>query len=92
MLRADDERMAAEMRYTAQSGVNLLRLWGGGIAESDYFYQLCDEYGFLVWQEFWLTGDTRHPDDQALYLAKNKGRNRIMTAQSLRPGPIVPPR
>lgn len=30
--------------------------------------------------------------DQALYLAKNKGRNRIMTAQSLRPGPIVPPR
>lgn len=29
--------------------------------------------------------------DQALYLAKNKGRNRIMTAQSLRPGPIVPP-
>ena len=30
--------------------------------------------------------------DQALYLAKNKGRNCIMTAQSLRPGPIVPPR
>jgi two-component system, cell cycle response regulator len=30
--------------------------------------------------------------DQALYLAKNKGRNRIMTAQSLRPGPLVPPR
>ena len=30
--------------------------------------------------------------DQALYLAKNKGRNRIMTAQSLRPGPVLPPR
>lgn len=30
--------------------------------------------------------------DQALYLAKNKGRNRIMTVQSLRPGPLVPPR
>lgn len=30
--------------------------------------------------------------DQALYLAKNKGRNRIMTAQSLRPGPLIPPR
>lgn len=28
--------------------------------------------------------------DQALYLAKNKGRNRIMTAQSLRPGPVLP--
>ncbi len=67
MLRNSDERMYAEMRYTKQSGVNLLRLWGGGIAESDYFYQLCDEFGFLVWQEFWLTGDTKHPQDKDLY-------------------------
>ena len=67
MLRNSDERMYAEMRYTQQSGINLLRLWGGGIAESDYFYQLCDEFGILVWQEFWLTGDTKHPQDKNLY-------------------------
>ena len=68
MLRADDARLYAELRYTAQSGVNFIRIWGGGIAESDYFFQLCDELGLPVWQEFWLTGDTRHPVDQALYL------------------------
>jgi mannosylglycoprotein endo-beta-mannosidase len=68
MLRSTDERMYAEMRYTAQSGVNLIRIWGGGIAESDYFFQLCDELGILVWQEFWLTGDTKHVYDEALYL------------------------
>lgn len=68
MLRHSDERTYAELRYTKQSGVNLIRFWGGGIAESDYFYQLCDEMGFLVWQEFWLTGDTKHPQDQGLYL------------------------
>ncbi len=67
MLRTSDERMLAELRYTKQSGVNLLRLWAGGIAESDYFYQLCDEFGLLVWQEFWLTGDTKHPQDKDLY-------------------------
>lgn len=67
MLRNSDERMYAELRYTQQSGINLLRLWGGGIAESDYFYQLCDEMGILVWQEFWLTGDTKHPQDKNLY-------------------------
>ncbi len=67
MLRNSDERMYAELRYTKQSGVNLLRLWGGGIAESDYFYQLCDEFGLLVWEEFWLTGDTKHPQDKDLY-------------------------
>lgn len=68
MLKADDERMEAEMRLTADSGVNLVRLWAGGIVESDRFYELCDEYGLLVWQEFWMTGDTRHPDDVGLYL------------------------
>ena len=69
MLRNSDARTYAELRYTRQSGINFIRMWGGGIAESDYFFQLCDEMGFLVWQEFWMTGDTKHPTDAALYLA-----------------------
>ena len=67
MLRTDDDRMRTEMAYTDQSGINFLRLWGGGIAESDLFYQLCDKYGIMVWQEFWMTGDTRHPHDKSIY-------------------------
>ena len=69
MLRTSDERTYAELRYSRQSGVNLLRMWGGRIAESDYFFQLCDELGLLVWQEFWMTGDTRHPHDKGLYMS-----------------------
>lgn len=69
MLRNTDERTYAELRYTQQSGINLIRMWGGGIAESDYFFQLCDEMGLLVWQEFWMTGDTKHPQDKDLYLS-----------------------
>jgi mannosylglycoprotein endo-beta-mannosidase len=68
MLRTSDERTYAELRYTAQAGVNLIRIWGGGIAESDYFFQLCDEMGIMVWQEFWMTGDTKPAYDDALYL------------------------
>lgn len=68
MLRTSDERTYSELRYTAQSGVNMIRFWGGGITESDYFFQLCDELGILVWQEFWMTGDTKHPVDPGLYL------------------------
>lgn len=68
MLRNSDEHTYAELRYTRQSGINLVRMWGGGIAESDYFFQLCDELGLLVWQEFWMTGDTKHPQDKGMYL------------------------
>ena len=69
MLRNSDKRTYAELRYTKQSGINLIRMWGGGIAESDYFFQLCDEMGLMVWQEFWMTGDTKHPHDKNLYLS-----------------------
>lgn len=67
MLRNSDERTYAELRYSAQSGINLIRFWGGGITESDYFFQLCDELGIMVWTEFWMTGDTKHPSDETIY-------------------------
>lgn len=84
MLRNTEERTYAELRYTRQAGVNLLRLWGGGIAESDYFYQLCDQFGLLVWNEFWLTGDTRFPTDTALYF-----KNLTNTIKRIRNHPSV---
>lgn len=69
MCRTSRERTEAELRYTRQSGVNFLRQWGGGVTESDDFYDLCDELGILVWTEFWQTGDTRVPQDRELYRA-----------------------
>ena len=69
MLRMTPQRTEAELRYTRQSGINLIRLWGGGIEESETFYDLCDSLGIMVWQEFWMTGDTKHPQDQSMYLA-----------------------
>jgi beta-mannosidase len=34
------------------ANVNLLRIWGGGLIEKEWLYDLCDEKGILIWQEF----------------------------------------
>jgi beta-mannosidase len=49
--RFSDEQMEHLVRSAAETHQNMLRVWGGGFYESEGFYDLCDRYGILVWQD-----------------------------------------
>jgi beta-mannosidase len=49
--KVSKEKYEYYINTAVQSNMNMLRVWGGGIYEDDYFYELCDKNGLLVWQD-----------------------------------------
>ena len=57
-----DSKYRYMLQLAKDANFNMLRLWGGGIYEKDIFYNLCDESGIMIWQDFMFAcGDV--PDD-----------------------------
>ncbi|MBG0851778.1 glycoside hydrolase family 2 protein [Streptomyces spinoverrucosus] len=63
--RITRERYWERLRQAADAGVDLVRVWGGGIYESEDFYTACDELGLLVWQDFPFAC-AAYPEEQPL--------------------------
>jgi len=59
-----EDRFRAEILSAVEANMNMLRVWGGGVYEADVFYDLCDEYGIMVWQDF-MFACSMYPGDEA---------------------------
>lgn len=62
----EPERYEKVLKKAKEAHINILRIWGGGVYEHRHFYELCDSYGIMVWQDFMNACSEIPDDDQRL--------------------------
>ena len=84
--RITRERYRHLIESVRDANMNMLRVWGGGIYESDDFYELCDEMGIMLWQDF-MFACSMYPGDQAFL--ENVRQEAIDQVKRLRNHPSI---
>lgn len=73
--KADYEKVIADAK---DANMNMLRVWGGGIYENDVFYDLCDENGLLVWQDFMFACSMYPGNEKMLNSIKEEAKDNVI--------------
>lgn len=67
--RLTDEKYHALVKAAKDANMNMLRVWGGGIYESDRFYEYCDRMGIMLWHDF-MFACSEIPEDDPAFMKK----------------------
>jgi len=81
-----DNQYIRTIKSAVEANMNMLRVWGGGIYENDIFYELCDENGIMVWQDF-MFACNMYPGDYDFL--ENVRREAIDNVKRLRNHPCI---
>jgi beta-mannosidase len=84
--RVTREKYRRLLESVRDANMNMVRVWGGGIYEQDDFYELCDELGLLVWQDF-MFACSMYPGDKDFL--ENVRREAFDNVRRLRKHPSV---
>lgn len=76
--RIGEEEYRSLLELAKSANMNLLRVWGGGIVNKESFFDICDEIGLMVWQEFPLACNL-YPDTPAYLKVLNQESRSIIT-------------
>lgn len=81
--RGSEEFYRQLLKDAKEANMNCIRVWGGGIYEQDIFYDLCDEYGLCVWQDF-MFACSAYPvyDDEFMATFKHEAIDNIKRLRS----------
>ena len=79
-LQVEDYRRL--LKDAIRANMNTLRIWGGGIYEPDHFYELCDEMGIMVWQDFMFACSMYPADESFLKSVKREARYQVERLKS----------
>ena len=78
LTNVNKERTRRLLQEAKDANMNMLRIWGGGIYESDDFYNLCDSMGIYVWQDFMFAGSMYPADKLFMQNVKEEVRQQIL--------------
>ena len=79
MSKENTEKLLAEC---VPAHFNMLRVWGGGIYPPDYFFDICDSLGIMVWQDFMFAGTTYPYSDEFLNNVREEAIQQVIHYQN----------
>ncbi len=71
------ERYRQTLQDAVDANMNMIRVWGGGVYEDDLFYDLCDEMGLMVWQDFMFACSTYPAEGQWVESVRHEAADNI---------------
>ncbi len=69
------------LQAAKDANMNMIRVWGGGYYEKDFFYDICDELGLLVWQDFMFSCSLYPSTPEFLDEVRNEAEYQVMRLQ-----------